>query len=295
MEPDKFAEEALKELGKAAVKEAWEKKNWLLGRLARIAKWFSRSSDASIAEETESRGILIIGPGGTGKTTLARFLAGDVNVVFDPPGFYEPSLLVDSLPLNGSKNIEMVVAPGQDRHRKREFDDLMAALVAGVYRGLILVVDYGHHSIEMESARDHALYKTTKAAFVRDLLEFQREEEIEILSSVLPFIKAATQKLWVLVVVLKQDLWAPQQEIVVKHYRDGEWGKRLAELHSVVESKLIYLDTLFASLHIQNLTTRGGRQILKKNAAGFDAIRQRQSLKALFQALDALLEWEGNV
>ena len=295
MEPDKVAEEALKELGKAAVKEAWEKKNWLLGRLARIAKWFSRSSDASIAEETESRGILIIGPGGTGKTTLARFLAGDVNVVLDPPGFYEPSLLVDSLPLNGSKNIEMVVAPGQDRHRKREFDDLMAALVAGVYRGLILVVDYGHHSIEMESARDHALYKTTKAAFVRDLLEFQREEEIEILSSVLPFIKAATQKLWVLVVVLKQDLWAPQQEIAVKHYRDGEWGKRLAELHSVVESKLIYLDTLFASLHIQNLTTRGGRQILKKNAAGFDAIRQRQSLKALFQALDALLEWEGNV
>ena len=295
MEPDKVAEEALKELGKAAVKEAWEKKNWLFGQISRIAKWFSRTKPEGTSEGAESRGILILGPGGTGKTTLSRFLAGDVNVVIDPPGYYEPSLLVESLPLIGSTNIEVVVAPGQDRHRKREFDGLMADLIAGVYRGLILVVDYGHHSIELESARDHALYKTTKAAFVRDLLEFQRREEIEILARVLPFIKAATQKLWVLVIVLKQDLWAPQQEIVVKHYRDGEWGKRIAELHSVVESKQFYLDTLFASLHIQNLTTRGGRQILKKNAAGFDAIRQRQSLKALFRALDAVLVWEGNV
>ena len=101
-----------------------------------------------------------------------------------------------------------------------------------------------------------------------------------------------THKFWVLVVVLKQDVWSSKQDAVVQFYRDGEWGKKMNELLGGLDPKLFYLHTVFASLFIQNYTTRGGRETPKKNAAGYDSVRQRQSLEELFRALDALSEWE---
>lgn len=294
MDADKIAEEALKEIGKAAAKEVWEKKSRLLPLLSRAWTFFrGRPSGGEVPTPELPRRILILGPGGTGKTTLARVLGGDINVLIDPPGYYDPSLFAESVPLLGAPGVELVIAPGQQPRLNREFDKLTADLAGGAFRGLILVVDYGYHAIESEWAREHRLYNGKKAEFVTSLLAEQRKEELDLLDKLLPTLLAVTRKLWVLVVVLKQDLWSRQQDEVVRHYRDGAWGTKMNEVVAALDPKLFFLHTAYACLHIQNYTTRGGHQTLTKNAAGYDAIRQRQSLEDLFRAFDTLREWEG--
>jgi hypothetical protein len=238
---------------------------------------------------------LILGPGGTGKTTLAHLLAGDVNILIDPPGYYSPSLFAESIPLLGAPEIEIAVLPGQNFRLEREFTKMTGNLANGAYRGLILVVDYGHHAIESEWIKEHRLFKRKKTAFLKSLLEEQRKEELELLDRLLPVFKAITHKFWILVIVLKEDLWSGRRErdAAVKHYRDGPWGARMNELLKSVNPERFYLHTAYASLHIQNFTTRGGRETLKRNVAGYDAVRQRQSLEELFKAFDALREWEA--
>src|SRR5262249_9608749 len=62
-------------------------------------------------------GILVIGPGGTGKTTLARLLSGDRPA--DPlelPGEYVESMQIERYEVE-NPSAEVIVPPGQHRHR----------------------------------------------------------------------------------------------------------------------------------------------------------------------------------
>jgi hypothetical protein len=99
-----------------------------------------------------------------------------------------------------------------------------------------------------------------------------------------------TERVWVLVVVLKEDIWAGERATVVRHYTEGEWGKRVAPVVAQAGGRL-FLQTVFASLHAQNYTTRGG-EMLRKTCAGYDSTRQRRSVEELARAFDSLTEWE---
>jgi hypothetical protein len=65
-------------------KLAWDNREGILKALGAIAKWFRGSKS--------EKGILILGSGGTGKTTLAPLLAGDFDSALNIPGEYEESL-----------------------------------------------------------------------------------------------------------------------------------------------------------------------------------------------------------
>lgn len=291
MDPNELAKAAAGEAVKKAVGTAWSGGSWLLTRARGL---LGPKGEATPPEPLIAlpRNVLILGPGGTGKSTLARLLSGDVNVLIDPPGYYRPSLFVESVPLLGAPEVQVVVAPGQGDRLAPVFDAVAADIVRGAYRGLILVADYGHHAIEAEWAKDHRLYERTKPEFLAALHATQLQEELDLLDVLAPAVKAVGRRMWVLVVVLKQDLWAREQDRVARHYRDGAWGTKMAEAVAAGSDRL-FAHTVFASLHIQNYTTKNGRETLRKNAAGYDAVRQRQSLEELFAAFDALRDWES--
>lgn len=210
MEIDKVADEGLKELGKAAARELWEKKGRVWELWARVVAWlgFQKSAEAPDVSKS-SRGILILGAGGTGKTTLARMLAGEVETIFDPPGAYAASVLVERYELLGSPGVEIVVPPGQQTRRFATWDDLLSDVTNGLFRGVVIVTAYGHQSIARESYKAHPLFHSRLDEFRIALVEQQRIEELAILEQLVPILRVAPGKLWLLSVVTKQDLWWP--------------------------------------------------------------------------------------
>ncbi len=80
---------------------AWENRGRLAKALAVVRRWFRRDSH-----------ILIIGPDGTGKTTLSRILSGEFDWLADTPWKYEESYTLDRIRIP-KRNAEAVIAPGE--------------------------------------------------------------------------------------------------------------------------------------------------------------------------------------
>jgi hypothetical protein len=94
--------------GWRALNWAWDKRDEILDYLGKIRSWFRSDSE---------RGILIIGSGGVGKSTLARILSGDFDWLLDEPWRYDESLGIEEFALKDDPKTNIVVPPGQkNRH-----------------------------------------------------------------------------------------------------------------------------------------------------------------------------------
>src|SRR4051812_33966990 len=102
---------------------AWERKDEILRFMTDLRRWFRGDGKTEAAP-----GILIIGPGGAGKTTLARLLSGEVDWFGDPPASYTASLNVERYSLLGPPAAEVVIPPGQPHRRGTHWPDLLAGL-----------------------------------------------------------------------------------------------------------------------------------------------------------------------
>jgi hypothetical protein len=108
-------------IGGDALNWAWKNREELLKK---INEWFKgQSSTESSTGENEAStpvrpGILIIGPGGVGKTTIARILAGDFDhILTETSGGYRESLNIEKFSLKDDPEIGIVVPPGQEHRR----------------------------------------------------------------------------------------------------------------------------------------------------------------------------------
>jgi hypothetical protein len=119
------------------------------------------------------------------------------------------------------------VPPGQKHRRATTWDELLAAITQGKYRGLILMSSYGFHRLS-GSYKEHALYAGHREKFVEAFLLDRRNEEIAILKDVAAAAKSNPSKMWLLSVIAKQDLWYPKRVTVTKHYAGGEYAKEIA-------------------------------------------------------------------
>lgn len=72
----------------SALRWVWDNLDAVLDRLKKVRNWFRSESAAG-------RGILVIGPGGVGKATLAAILSGNFDWLTSNPWEYRESFGVE--------------------------------------------------------------------------------------------------------------------------------------------------------------------------------------------------------
>lgn len=265
----------------------WRNRDEIGKNLARVWNWFRGKGPVE-----PSPGVLIFGPGGSGKTTLAKVLSEPIDWLADPPGLYAESIGTERVKLHDAPNVEVVVPPGQSIRRDATWPKLLADLIAGKYRGVIVVASHGHAAIPLESYKDHKLYEGNLPKFLDAMCEEERQEELQILRHLLPSLALCKGKVWMLTVVVKQDLWWPDKDEVVHHYESGAYRELLATETAKLGRSAFRHELVFASLAISNFRT-AKNELLKPNAKGYDQGEQVKSLRRLFETIDALREWES--
>ena len=273
---------------------AWDNWEKIETRLGKVYSWFRKDKPTTNSVTTEQEaGILIIGPGGVGKTTLARLLSGEYgNHLFD--GYWQnaESISQEHYSLSDDKSIEVVIPPGQKSRREATWLEIQSDITNGKYRGVVLVVGYGYHSYVIESYKTHPLYQKSKKQFLENLLNDNLAEELRVLQFLKQGFDGAAKKIWLFVVVTKQDLWWDDRDAVKDHYTTGDWQSEIAAIKSKLGVKWFRNEIAFTSLVIRNFETNEGQQ-LKRNTEGYDQKMQSDSLKRVFETVDGLREWEG--
>jgi len=276
---------------------AWENKEKLWAALKELYAWLFRKGTTEQGQ-LDDRGVLFLGSGGVGKSTLGKILSGNFDLLFDLPRAYDESLVLEYYPLGGPEGISVVVPPGQP-HRRDDWPALLADLSAGRYRGVVLLNAYGYHNHGIGtgvSYKDHPLYlrqtpPKTKPKFVEAFLAERRADELEVLRQIVAHISVIQGKVWFLSLVTKQDLWFEDRVAVEAFYRDAEYGKLITDIQTKLSLQRFRHELVLASLVISNFKT-GKDEILRFNTAGYDHHEHSQSLIKLFQTLDQLRSWE---
>lgn len=266
---------------------------WVWSRREEIGRWLAGLYSRFRGPATpDGRGILIIGPGGVGKSTLARLLTGQVDWLQDNPWEYVESIGTEeyTFPDRAGAEVVAVVPPGQAHRRESTWGDLLSNVATGRYRGVVFVGAFGYHSPNFPSIRTHTLYAGSKPEFLTAYLAQNRERELGTFSEVASAIRLCRTRLWLLVVVAKEDLWCDDRAAVEAFYTTGPVGEELEKLSA--RGPQYRHETAYASLTIGNLDTVAGER-LRPNAEGYDHRFQITSVRKLLTTVGALLDWEA--
>lgn len=234
---------------------SWLAKKGLDAAWARVFAWF---------RSVPPRGILIIGPGGVGKTTLAHFLAGSDYNAGGGKGEYVESISTETFGLLDDPQVQITVPPGQAHRQDATWESVLSEVKSGKIRGVILVVAYGNHTIGDISLRNHKLFDKEQGleAFVQKYTKECLALEERILQTICEAINLCDSPVWFMTLVTKQDLWWSEKEEVEKHYSVGKYGNVLKLCKGRKTEKEFRHESAYVSLTIRNLVT-GQNEILK--------------------------------
>jgi energy-coupling factor transporter ATP-binding protein EcfA2 len=237
--------------------------------------------------------VLTFGPAGTGKTTLASILSGNSDHL-KAPGRYVSSLSVEEVGLPGDLVCTVVVAPGQRRYMDTIWPELYSNLPRGRAGGIINVVSYGYHAFTDRSYKDSTLYREemTETQFLAAYQEERRRIELDVIQRLVPRISDTTQKIWMITLATKQDLWWEYRNDMREHYMKGAYNEHINAIRRAKGNRNFRHEYLSASLVISNWETDRG-EVLAQNTAGYDQRIQIANLQALVNAVQEFAAYKA--
>lgn len=273
------------------LEQLWKYKDTVVPQMQKLQRWFKGDANAPGPQ----RGILILGAGGCGKSTLGLLLSGTLDHLEHVPSSYTESLFTEKLELADDPKVEVVIPPGQEHRRASTWTSLQADVASGRVRGIIFVNCFGYHSLGDISFKEHRLYRSTTSQeeFLAAYLADRREEELRVLRLLEPHIKACPEKLWIISVINKEDLWWDKRAEVIAHYAEGEYGDIIRSIQATLGAARARHEMIYLSLLIGSLTT-GRQERLAANVAGFDSELQFQSIRQALNTLEAVQQWEAS-
>lgn len=213
--------------------------------------------------------VPVFGAGGVGKSTLGKLLNGQALTDIQEP--YDESWKIEELNLAGDIHGRVLVAPGQIQRAELRWPELYRQIASGNALGIINVVAYGYHSLNIESISEHDVFRSGMSTvhFLQAYTKIRREAELLMLKKLVDGMAALTHPIWMVTLVNKQDLWWPYRQAVREHYEKGEYGRIIDDVTRKIGERSFQHEFIPASLTLENLVTKGGT-LIAGVSAGYD-------------------------
>lgn len=233
--------------------------------------------------------IPVFGCGGAGKSTASRLLGGADPL--DITGPYEESWQIEPVNLVGDVPGTILAAPGQIERVDRYWPELFRTVLDGRNVGIVNVVSFGYHSLNINTYQEHDIYSSGMSVneFVAAYTSARRDLEVEMLERVLNGMAALQTPLWIVTLVNKQDLWWKHAAAVRKHYELGAYQAALDRFRASIGSRSFQHEYIPVSLTMSNLITGSG-QVLVETAGGYGMPAHISAIQSMLTQVQGIVE-----
>lgn len=243
--------------------------------------------------------IAIFGTGGVGKSVLGCLLSvSDEKDLEKISKYYRSRKSEEKSFKSESHSCALVIPPGQEEYKDQDWEPIYKNIEKNEVQGLINIVAWGYNSPysfekvpELEKFNT-LLKNTTQILSDRQLkkyLENNREEEIKRIESLVDEICRA-EKLWMITLIAKEDLWWNKKIDVINYYKQGKYNNFIEQIKTRMRGENFHHEYVSASLLINNLITAKEERILAMTTAGYTANLQEKSVKELLEVIESCLD-----